>query len=306
MLVLIAGSSVALAATARGGNVVMGTVLEITVVADDQNTANDLMRSAFDVARHWDDVLTTWREDGELAQLNATAGVVSPVSDDLLRAIGLMLKYSLITQGGFDPGVGPIVEGWRRGDPEPGPREGESYDIYRIRTAVSVEEGGVRMRRGAALDSGGIGKGIALDGIVRSFGNKAKAFYVDFGGSSQIAAGKPEDGAESWKVVVAGNTRGSIHGTIDLVDASLSTSRALPPSDPAGSIIDPRTLTAVRPPRLATVWAKNAIAAEAWSTALIVLGAEGVRIAEQAGVEAFVEIDGKVTKTGGFPIQPLR
>lgn len=305
MLILVIGASDGRAATARGGNVVMGTVLEVTVVAEDQETADALLSGAFDAARHWDDVLTTWRPEGELALLNATQGVIHPVSNDLLKAIGLMMKYSLVTRGAFDPGVGPIVERWRRGEPNPGRREGESLDIYRIRNAVSVGDKGIRLRRGAALDCGGIGKGIALDAIVRFFGERATAYYLDFGGSSQMARGRPENGAENWKVLVVGNAAGTIHGTVILDEASLSTSRALDPSDPAGSIIDPQTLTPVPPPRLATVFAKNATAAEVWSTALIVLGADGIAAAQAAGVEAFVEIDGKITKSDGFPLARL-
>lgn len=308
-LLLCSGALVAIAAapagaaTARGGNIVMGTVLEVTVVADTQETADALLKGAFEIARHWDDVLTTWRPEGELARLNAAAGDPLPISNDLMMAIGRMRWLSFLTRGAFDPGVGPIVERWRRGDPKPGRREGESTDIYRIRTAAIILDNSVRLLRGAALDSGGIGKGIALDAIVASFGKRASAFYLDFGGSSQIARGRPEEGADAWNVVIAGNEPGTIHGIASLDGASLSTSRALDPTDPAGAIIDPRTLTPVTGKRLATVIAPNATTAEAWSTALIVLGAEGVALAQTAEVQAFVEVEGSVTKTADFPIE---
>jgi thiamine biosynthesis lipoprotein len=295
----------AVGATARSGNVVMGTVLEVTVVAAEQETADALLRGAFEEARHWDDVLTTWRPDGELARLNASGGAIFDASKELRAAFGIMRKFSFLTGGAFDPAVGPIVERWRRGDPKPGPREGESRDIYRIRTASDLMPDGIRLRRGAALDSGGIGKGIALDAIAASFGNRAEAFYLDFGGSSQTARGKPENGAPSWKVVVAGDVVGKIHGTVVLDGASISTSRALDSGNAAGAIIDPTTLVPVRPSRLATVIARDATTAEAWSTALVVLGARGIKMAEAAKIDAFLEIDGEIQTTPGFPIEPV-
>ncbi|MFN8640275.1 MAG: hypothetical protein U0802_00905 [Candidatus Binatia bacterium] len=77
LLVLCLSSGVPGAATPAGGALVrlgepvMGTVLTVTVVAGDDHAARLLAEAAVTQARHWDDVLTTWRPDGELAQLNA-------------------------------------------------------------------------------------------------------------------------------------------------------------------------------------------------------------------------------------------
>ena len=62
------------AAVFRTGQPVMGTVLQVTVVAADEPSARRLAAAAFVEARRWDDLLTTWRPEGELAQLNARAG----------------------------------------------------------------------------------------------------------------------------------------------------------------------------------------------------------------------------------------
>ena len=62
------------AAVARSGQVVMGTVLTVTVVADDRAEAQAMADAAIDEARRWDDALTIWRSEGELARFNAGAG----------------------------------------------------------------------------------------------------------------------------------------------------------------------------------------------------------------------------------------
>src|SRR4051812_38819797 len=76
LLILLIAASVepSAAAVARDGQVVMGTVLTVTIVADDSETATRLAHEAVAEARRWDDALTIWRPSGELAHLNANAG----------------------------------------------------------------------------------------------------------------------------------------------------------------------------------------------------------------------------------------
>src|SRR5438128_1973664 len=62
------------AAVARDGQVVMGTVLTVTVVAERKDDAGAMAKAAIDEARRWDDALTIWRDDGELKNLNRHAG----------------------------------------------------------------------------------------------------------------------------------------------------------------------------------------------------------------------------------------
>jgi len=289
-----------LAATARGGRVVMATVLEVTVVAPDQDLADALVEEAFDVARHWDDVLTTWRPEGELARLNAAAGSAITISSDLMAVLVRMRTLSLQTHGAFDPGVGPLVERLRSGDHDTAlPRD--TTDRFHIRTALHFLTDKVRLLAGARIDAGGIGKGIALDAIATRLAGRASAYYLDFGGSSQLASGRPED-APAWKLIVAGDAVGEVLGTIALDDASLSTSRTHVDDDGAGAIIDPFSFAPVEAGRLATVLAGDATTAEAWSTALVVLGPAGLAHAEAVGVQALYETGGKVVMTKGFPL----
>jgi thiamine biosynthesis lipoprotein len=290
------------AATARGGNVVMGTVLQVTVVADSQELAKSLVDRSFEIARRWDDVLTTWRPEGELARLNVSAGAEITVSSELAWALRAMLDHSRETNGAFDPGVGAVVRRLREGTPNAVvPTDPTTSHIGH---ALKLDGDKARLLAGAELDAGGIGKGIALDAIAGYLQTRASAYYLDFGGSSQLAAGKREDGA-AWNVVIAGNAKDSILGMVSLDGNALSTSRTLDADDAGGTIVDPATLLAVTPPRLATALAETATAAEAWSTALIVLGPAGLELAQTSGVGALLEIDGSVSTTRDFPMRSL-
>jgi thiamine biosynthesis lipoprotein len=299
-------STPAHAATARTGQVVMGTILEVTVVADDAGLARAMADRAVEIARDWDDVLTIWRPDGELAKLNAQAGNgFVEISSRLHFALTLMRSLAADTNGAFDPAVGTLVARYssRSGT------EDEPLPTRAIAEALTLEETRAAIAAGVALDSGGIGKGIALDAIASELRRAgAKGALLDFGGSSQLAFGSTETG-DPWRVAVAGLRAGEILGTVELAGA-LSTSRSRPAGDQSGPIVDPRSGALVTEDRLATCLATSATAADAWSTALIVLGPRAIAESEKRGIEALVQTsDGATALSVEFkrkllPIEP--
>ncbi|HSP95705.1 MAG TPA: FAD:protein FMN transferase [Candidatus Dormibacteraeota bacterium] len=274
----------------------MGTVLTVTVVADDDATARDLAAAAVAEARRWDDILTTWRPAGELARLNARAGGAPvEVSADLAAALRSMRTLSAATGGAFDPAVGPLVDRWR--GPRPPVPPPAASDATRIATALRLDGRHAALVAGAALDAGGIGKGIALDAMATLLRRRGvRAAFLDFGGSSQLAIAAPEADAAGWRVAIGGLAPGSVLGEIALRDAALSTSRASEGPTPAGPIVDPRSGVPVFSPRIATARATDATSAEAWTKALIVDGRAALAAARAHGVDALVEDhDGVVT-----------
>lgn len=294
-------------ATARAGRPVMGTILQVTVIADTEDRARELVEDCVKIAEHWDDVLTTWREEGELFQLNAKAGQGPlEVSADLAAALAAMRIAARSTGGAFEPGVGPVVHRLRRGE-EPSDANRLAVRNGRINTALTLTDTTARLSEGAALDAGGIGKGIALDAMAEHLrAANVRGAYIDFGGSSQIALGNPGEDRDGWTMVVAGAAERSVLGTLVLRTGSLSTSRASNSNNPAGAIVNPDTGLAIEPPVVVTVHAADAALAEYWSTALVVLGAGGLERARAAGVEAVMDNGGEVLITPGFPLVPAK
>src|SRR5262249_16795187 len=124
--------------------------------------------------------------------------------------------------------------------------------------------------------------------------------FIDFGGSGLYAVGAPPDAPEGWPVAIAGLSAGELHGVISLRDASLSTSRSGGVGEAAGAIVDPRTGWPVQDGRLAVGPSPNGGAADAWSTALVVLGPRGLEQAAKARVEALVQDRTGIAMTPGF------
>jgi thiamine biosynthesis lipoprotein len=166
----------------------------------------------------------------------------------------------------------------------------------------------VRLAPGMVLELGGIGKGFALDRLAETLALAGvRDALLSFGESSVVALGAPP-GAERWRLLVRG-PGGGYAGVIALRDQTLSVSSSFGTSDEiaglrAGHILDPRSGRPVTQERVAVVVAPTATAGEAWSTALVVLGAEpGLGLAEAApGVEALLLAPGEPPReTSGFP-----
>jgi len=297
MAVLLACNGLAVAAEYRTGQPVMGTVLQVTVVDSSRERARHLAEAAIELARHWDDVLTTWRREGELAQLNRSAGRTVAVSSDLSAALVQMLRMYDESGGAFDPAVGERVDYYRTvADGTP------TSSLLDLRRALWLRNRQARLKTGATLDAGGIGKGIALDAIAHWLrAQRVTGAFLDFGGSSQTAIGTADDGS-IWSVAVAGGETGVLLGTIGLRDRSLSTSRSSAPGDPAGPIINPADGTPVAPGRLVTVLATSAARADAWSTALVVSGPAGLARAQRYRIEALIDESGSLATTKGFTL----
>ncbi len=288
---LILCRDAACAATARSGQPVMGTILTVTVSSGSESEAKLLADAAIEEARRWDDALTIWREDGELARFNLRAGSGNvAVSSRLHRGLAAMLELARASGGAFDPAIGSL-----RAVPKPA-RTG----VRGVANVLQLGSADASLARGSVLDPGGIGKGLALDAIVEMLKSRhVVSAFLDFGGSSQTAIGAPPDDPRGWAVLVSGWEPGTSHGIVRLRDASLSTSRAS--AVDTTPIVDPRSGKDVAAPRLATVLAPTATAADAWSTALVVLGKDGLAAAAAHGVEGIFEDKDGASRSKGFP-----
>lgn len=291
----VARADTATAATAHAGMPVMGTVLQVTIEAGSADDAQRAANRAIEIARHWDDVLTTWRDEGELARLNTAAGQgIFAASADLRHALLRMRELFAATEGAFNPAVGRLVERWRKST-----EAAVVLPAPSLARVLAVGERGVDLEAGVRLDAGAIGKGIALDAIVselRAAG--VAAVWLDFGGSSQLAWSREGD---PRTLAVTGLAEGTVLGTIELKDGAVSTSRSSAPGEEAGPIVDPGTGEVAAARRVATVLCPTATAADAWSTAMVVLGRRGTTRLEAAGCEGLLEDEGGVVTTGGFP-----
>jgi len=261
------------------GRPAMGTILEITVVASDEARARAVIELCFAETERLEMILTTWREDGELARLNARAGHgPQKASPELLRILRDAQRLSEETERTFDVTVGNLVELWReaeRRNSKPAPNEvlaaWQGVGADRIR----IDESGrtIELESGMSIDVGGFAKGWTLDRIGELLGRESiDRAFMSFGGSSLLAVGAPLD-APAWRVAVESDF------VLDLRDRSVSISSSFGQRFEIegveyAHIVDPRTGFPVKRAQRAIVVANDGATAEAWSKAFVVFAPE--------------------------------
>ena len=264
------------------GRYVMGTVLEITLVAPDKALGREALEALFGLAGELDALLSVYDRESEVSRLNASAGdAPRRVSPELARLLARSLEYSALTAGSFDITVGPLIELWKRAEERDAPPT--TAELSRVRSRVGYDkvrltaDGRVALAEsGVSIDLGGIGKGWALDrmrSVLERF--SIGDALLNFGQSSVWALGTPQDG-DSWRLLVRGPGE-TLLGVISLAGSALSVSGSLGQwveigGDRYGHVLDPRSGEALRQRRQALVLAPDATLAEALSKALLVLG----------------------------------
>ncbi len=249
---------------------VMGTVLEIEVPDGPTDAARAAVTEALDEVDRLDRLLSTWKPDSAVSRLNRGEPVDCPPA--LVELVRLSLHWCSVTGGAFIPTAHPLIRAYGI---EPGERTAPDQRMreaaVKLSSTALVEltaAGWVRLTTpGAGLNFGAIGKGYALDraGAILRF-RGVPAARLNFGGQI-LALGAPP-GTTGWEVVIADPrdpTRPA--GRLVVRDASVSTSASPAP----GHIVDPRTGDLVVADHQVTVVAPNATAADALSTACLVL-----------------------------------
>jgi thiamine biosynthesis lipoprotein len=288
------------------GRPAMGTVLEITLVTSGEGRARAAIARCFAETERLESIFTTWRSEGELARLNATAGRgPQRASPELVRILRDALRLSSETGGAFDVTVGPVIALWReseRRDRLPSARELGRARARVGESAVQIDaHDRVALAPGAAVDLGGFAKGWTLDRLGERLADEGiERGLLNFGGSSLLALGTPLD-APAWRVAVEGGP------VLALADRSVSISSAFGQSlrvegRELAHIVDPRSGWPVEARRRAIVVAPDGASAEAWSKAFVVLAPRdaSVRLERAGGLAVSVESEGPTLRSPGF------
>lgn len=252
----------------------MGTVLRARVVAGERGAAISAIEGVFSEVARLEAVLSTWRTDTELARVNAAPpGHPTLASTELVSLLAEAARWSTVTGGAFDPGIGALVDAWNlRGDPtRPAPPaiaaalEASGIARFELDTARRLVS---RPARGW-IDPGGFGKGAALreaGGVLQEAG--VSAALLDFGGQL-LAIGAPSQ-TDGWPVGVAHPVeRAKPVAALRLREVSAATSSA---GERGLHILDPRTGSPIPAWGSVTVIAADPLVADVLATALFVMG----------------------------------
>lgn len=239
--------------------------------------------------------MSTWKPDSDLMRLNAApCRQWLAVPDELLRVLLGALQVSVASGGAFEIAVGELVTAYGFGPQAavgctPG-RPGRASE----RLEIDPEGKRVRKHGPLTLDLNGIAKGFAVDQMARCLGAQGITSYLVGIDGEMRARGLKADGA-AWKVALERPLRGrrEVLGALELSDIAIATSgdyRHWRERDGQSysHTMDP-AIGAPLQSNLASVsvLCASCMHADAWATALMVLGPErGRALAEREGLAA--------------------
>src|SRR3990167_8742035 len=145
----------------KRSQVLMGTVVEITVVARDEERAEEAMTAAFKEIRRLEEIMSTYIPSSDISRVNAAAGL-NPVKvhRDLILAVKKALEFADLSGGAFNISIGPAIDLWNVEKPERIPSE---KDLAAIRPLtdyknIIIDEGAGTLflkKRGMKINLGG-------------------------------------------------------------------------------------------------------------------------------------------------------
>jgi thiamine biosynthesis lipoprotein len=263
-----------------------------------------------------DAACSRFRDDSELARVNASAGRTVRVSPLLLEALRVALRASDATDGIVTPTLGRSLRlaGYDRDFRLVAHRDGDGFEARFepiVSEAVELDEkrSTVRVPRGVELDLGATAKALAVDRAARAAGEAAGCgVLVSIGGDIAVAGDAPPGG---WPVRIADDHAAAFDAsgpTVALAGGGLASSgttvrRWRACDAELHHILDPRTgRPADTPWRTVSVAAATCVDANVASTAAVVLGdAAPVWLAERRLPARLVARDGGAVCVAGWP-----
>ncbi|MBN2742155.1 MAG: FAD:protein FMN transferase [Rhodobacteraceae bacterium] len=244
--------------------------------------------------------MSTWNPDSDLMRLNAApVAHWQMIPSHLFKVLRLGLEIGQASDGTFDIGMGDVVTAWGFGPDAASPE--------RIRTAITsaregahkrleldVEGGRIRKTAPITLDLNGIAKGYGVDRLAETLrGFEITAALVGIDGEMRALGLRPD--GHPWAIAVEAPDpmRRTPHSILALEDAAVATSGDYRhwvevQGQRLSHTMDPRRgAPLMAPPASVTVVAQTCAQADAWASALMVLGADhGATLARQHGLDA--------------------
>ena len=296
---------------ALGGHT-MGTTWSVKLVAP---RSRDLHALHAGIQGELDRVvaqMSTWEPDSDISRYNrAAAGHWQPLPEDFWTVLSAAHDIARRSDGAFDPSIGPLVALWGFGAQARAQRVPDAAE----RTAVARHCGWQKLQLDqparAALQPGGLQ--LDLSAIAKGYGvdlvshwlrrNGVEAALVEVGGELHGYGRKPD--GQPWRVLVESAPEEDAGAeypprVLALDDLAIATSGDRWHHYDHNGVsyshtLDPRTQAPVtRAAAAVTVIDRQTMHADAWATALTVLGTEqGLAFARAQGLAArFVSRDG--------------
>lgn len=235
--------------------------------------------------------MSHWQESSQLCRFNrAPGGTWLSLAPDFATVMAGALDVAAASNGAFDPAIGALVDLWGYGPPGPRPFPEEDAVAAALARSgwrkLAYDPGARRLLQpgGVQLDLSGIAKGFAVDALAGVLAHAGvRHCLIEIGGELAGRGMRPD--GDPWWVDLEIPAPGIAPFRIALHDLAVATSGNYVRGD---HTIDPSTgRPATNHVVSVSVLHRSAMLADAWASALTVLGADkGLALAEAQGLAA--------------------
>ena len=280
----------------------MGSTYTVVLYGGDLENMNAAASAAFDELRRLDQLLSNYQPESEWSKVNQNAPKQPErVCDELFELLQLCYDYSRRSEGTFDITVGPLLKIWGfYGDVKRLPKAEEVAAVlagvgYR-NLILDETDRTVRFARDSVeMDSGGIGKGYAVDRMIAVL--KQNGIYtalVSAAGSSIYALGAPPSEPRGWTIKIRDpKCKAVTVAELFLRDMSLSTSGNYEKffevdGTTYSHVIDPRNGYPAQGTLEVSVVAETTLESEAWTKPFFINGRQWTSTHKPKDVRVFM------------------
>jgi len=288
----------------------MGTLVDFTVY--DANTKNAAMaiKAAADEMQRIENLFTIYGDQNNSVKIfnNAKAGTDIKLPSEIDALLTRSMQIEQKSDGAFNPALGSLNKLWGFSQPTPPTSPPPAEEIEQIVSSSSHclqqrADGWSRTGKSCQLDFGAIAKGYALEQgmkVLKLHG--IEHAIINAGGDIRVGG---SHGKRPWQIGIRHPRQpGQVIATLKISgDKSVVTSGDyerfyLYKGKRYHHILDPRLGMPASRSQSATVIADDATTADGWSTALFVMGADGLETIEKMGMDAIlVDADGTIHTT---------
>ncbi len=288
----------------------LGSDVSMTVLGLPKDDANESLAAAFAELELVEQVMSLYRPDSQICQLNRT-GILDRPHPHLVEVLQTAQRTAAQTEGALDITVQPLWELYATAK-----KQGRVPSEQEIAAAsrkidwrqVEVSRQQVRLH--------GDGMAITLNGIAQGFAaDKARQALVRHGvrqailNTGEVGSVGTKQNGQPWTVGIQHPRAADAYAALAALDGrSLATSGDYETTFTAdfrtNHIFDPRTGASPQELASATIVAPTAMQADSLSTAAMVLGSEATisLVTRLPGVDALlIAKDGRSWRTPGFP-----
>ncbi len=261
----------------------MNAAVEITLVTASTSRAQAALQAARAEVERLESLLSDYRPESNVSRLNdRTTDIPAPETRFLMERAQQVCRE---TGGAFDISLGPMKRLWGFGSDEnphvPAPEEIASVlqhvgcEMY----ALAPDGRVVWLDTQARIDLGGIAQGYVAACLADTFGARGiERFLITISGDIAVAGERPDGGP--WRVGVQNPRQpDSLLASVPMQWAAVTTSGDyeqffVEKGVRYHHVFDPATGYPARGAASVSVWSNDPVAADAYATALFVLGPE--------------------------------